>query len=222
MPEFTKQKHLLSSSCLLQHSVLKTSAKMKRKRHAQNEQNRYIGKLDSIYHFNFVYIIFTLAEFFTMNLSSPKNNVCLRYLRSRKQTFAIYSGLAIGFSIYVRNQIFFYQETNSLDEWEVIIRGRKYSSLEPRLSLHTKKKKANQLLCCTLTNVFLQQLSWFTILFSRKGIKLAILTLDKALHFTKLEEISILLNLTFYISSFLRRRKLQCSVSYHIFVADWS
>jgi len=36
------------------------------------------GRVDSICHFYFAYSISTLAEFFTVNLSSPMNNITLR------------------------------------------------------------------------------------------------------------------------------------------------
>lgn len=83
------------------------------------------------------------------------------------------------------------------------------------------KKKASYLLCCAQPNIFLEQFSWFILLFLRKGIKQAIFAYHRGLHFIRLEEISILLDLTLHIF-FLRTRKLQHAVSHHIFVAVWS
>lgn len=56
----------------------------------------------------FVYSICILAEFFTVDLSSPKNNIPLRYLRIRnwKQNFGVFTVLAIGSPIHVGNQFF--------------------------------------------------------------------------------------------------------------------
>lgn len=135
MPESTKQKHLLNSSCLLQHSVLRMSTKWRGKKTClkiinenrigtlANKMWRTTGREDSICHFYFVLSFYFLAEFFTVNFSFPMFNIPLRYLRSRNWKLTLQSVSTVLPGEYFQG------------EWELML--------------------------FALTSIFLEQLSWF-------------------------------------------------------------
>lgn len=122
MPESAKHKHLLKSSCLLQHMYSGWVQNEERKRHAQKE-------IVAAEHINWLlkcgwepaeWTVFAIFILFIAILFSPLNLQCtFWHLRSRnwKQKFAASTILSIGFYMHLRNHFFSTRRMQVSDSW---------------------------------------------------------------------------------------------------------